>query len=419
MQHALIQRYLGNKSPIIDSIVELTSGVARPGDLVCDAFSGSLAVTAGLRSAGFAVVPNDINHFSWTLAKAYFSQPQLSHPVGPFELKETPEESWQIAVQLLTSPRDETIPASAWRQDFWKHYCEEGPESAFTSKRGQSGHRRFFSSSNAQMIDLAMSRIRHWHRSGEIDEWSRCLLTATLLTAVEKISNTQGTFHDFPRDFYDSRALKALRLIPPRAEFFAKPISPLIGKAEDSLSFIAKVPRHRVLYLDPPYNFRQYTSYYFMLNLISSYAEIDDLDEHFAGVQFVRGQNMQDDFKSTFCSKSLFVPSLRTLVEKANADFVILSYFDGRNHWGEFKQGKADVIGRQVLEGLLTSDLFVDGSLRTVPVSRTNYQSYGGFKAKTVQEFLFVAEKASKPTTETCGGDAEWTGTASAFETTF
>jgi adenine-specific DNA methylase len=41
------------------------------------------------------------------------------------------------------------------------------------------------------------------------------LLVSALLRAVEKVSNTQGTYHDFPRDSYDARSLKPLRFEPP------------------------------------------------------------------------------------------------------------------------------------------------------------------------------------------------------------
>ncbi len=170
-----------------------------------------------------------------------------------------------------------------------------------------------------------------------------------------------------------------------------------IGKCEDTLEFSKRLPPHKVLYLDPPYNFRQYTSYYFMLNLITSHAEIKDLDAYFDDVQFVRGQNMDTDFNSSFCSAKKFIPSLRTLIERAQAEHVVLSYFDGRNHWGSFKSDERDATGARLLEQFLRSDLFENDSFTCRPVDRLNYQSYGGFKAKPVQEFLFYARKASIP----------------------
>jgi adenine-specific DNA-methyltransferase len=418
MQTTLIQRYLGNKSNISQEIVDLVRKVALPGDLVFDAFSGSLAVSASLRSAGFEVACNDINHFSWLFARAYFSARELPDPHGLTPM--SPEVSWAYWQKELTQLTDEDlsdVPDCYRRSDVFNHYCEEGTKSSFISKRGAVGRRRFFSASNARAIDRALCRIRYRHWSGQLDEQIRCILTATLINAVEKVSNTQGTYHDFPRDFIDSRALKPLRLRMPDPQIFSGPPSRYIGRAEDSLEFARRLPRHRLIYLDPPYNFRQYTSYYFMLNLLSSYAEIEDLDEYFSGIEFVRGQNMKDDFKSSFCNRQDFIPSLRTMVQRADAQFVMLSYFDGRNHWGEFKNHQGETTGRELLEEFFASDLFVAGSLRCNPVRRLNYQSYGGYSAKQIREFLFIAEKASSTAVACSGGEQRWTGTGSVFET--
>lgn len=387
----MIQRYLGNKSSIADSLLSVIREVAQPGDLVFDAFSGSLAVTSALRQDGFRVACNDINHFSWLYTKAFCTSTEMP---APSHLGGAPQVAWRRAIEELTAPVGDDLPSTAWRTDIFDHYCEEGGRSSFVSRRGSAGRRRFFSAANAQAIDRALSRIRHHSRAGTFDERTRCILTACLLTGVEKISNTQGTYHDFPRDFYDSRALLALSIPIPGEDVFRGTAVEQFGRCEDSIEFAKRVDRHSVLYLDPPYNFRQYTAYYFMLNLLSSYAEIDDLDSYFEGIEHVRGQNMSTDFKSTFCSKSGFIPSLSALIKNSQSDYVVMSYFDGRNHWGSFKSQEADLDGRAHLEALLSSPLFVSGSLKCFPVLRKNYQSYGGYQAKAIQEFIFVARRA-------------------------
>lgn len=409
MQSALIQRYLGNKSTMSRDIVNVITELADPGDLVFDAFSGSLAVSAALREAGFRIACNDINYFSWVYARAFFSTAELPWPNGERRAG-SKEEAWQTLIDELVSPYPADFPPDARRTDIFDHYCEDGRASRFVSRRGTWGRRRFFSAANARAIDRALSRLRHRHCGGALDEHTRCLLTACLLNGVEKVSNTQGTFHDFPRNSYDPRALRPIRLHGPREAFVTGLPSEHIGKARDSLEYVVEVPTHKVMYLDPPYNFRQYTSYYFMLNLLSSYSEIDDLDQYFAGIEFVRGQNMDDDFTSTFCSKPGFIDSLELLIARANCDYVVLSYFDGRNHWGEFKSGKAERQGRVEIEKFFGGDLFSPSSLRCFPVTRLNYQSYGGYKAEPIQEFLFVARKAKGLSSKRPEESENWTG---------
>ncbi|WP_444453005.1 DNA adenine methylase [Rhodobacter capsulatus] len=412
MQVGLIQRYLGNKSSIAPDIVALVRSLSEPGDTVVDAFSGSLAATFAMRQAGLRVVPNDINHFSWLFATAFLTG---SQPIGPNGRLGSPGErhqQWRALADELVAPVGHGDAASIFRTDIYDHYCEEGGKSSFLSARGRSGRRRFFSADNAATIDRALSRIRFWWRNGRIDQRTRCILSAMLISGVERVSNTQGTYHDFPREFIDSRALRPLKIEVPPDEIFLGPESPLIGRAEDSLDFVRRAPAHRVLYLDPPYNFRQYTSYYFMLNLLSKHAEVDDLDEFFSELEYVRGQNMADDFKSTFCSKKAFMPSLRTIIERADTEHVVISYFDGRNHWGSFKSEHAESDGRKAIEEFLASDLFEAGSARCIPVDRLNYQSYGGFKAKKVSEYLFTARTSSIIANERRGEVLEWTGKA-------
>ena len=395
MQDRLIQRYLGNKSPLADRIVSEINVFASPGDLVFDAFAGTLTVSAALKNSGFRVAANDINYFTWVFARAYFSSdelPDLDEPLrGP---SASAEIAWANLIHQLTEPYGNDIPSEGRRTDIFDHYCELGEKSAFQSSRGSTGRRRFFSPDNAILIDRVLSRIRHWHRQGYLSEQNRCIALACLLSAVEKISNTQGTYHDFPRVLFDTRASLKLTLRQPLSGHFSAPASQIFGRGEDSLDFVKRVPHHRAIYIDPPYNFRQYTSYYFMLNLLSEYPEIKELSEYFDRIQFVRGQNMGNDFKSTFCSKTAFMPSLKSLINSADADYVIMSYFNGRNHWGEFKSTVTDLNGRQFLEEFFASDMFVSGSAKCVPIERLNYQSYGGFAAGKVEEFLFVARKA-------------------------
>ena len=394
----MLQRYLGNKTVLLDAILKLVSDRAPEGSLVCDAFSGSVAVSAALKRAGYQVATNDVNLLSWVYATAFVGQ--STWPEIPPELQRNykvrrgkdARKDWAKLITLVANEDTSDIPDQFRRSDIFHHYCEAGLQSSFESSRGQTGRRRFFSSDNARRIDAAFSRIRWWWKAGLINEPTRCLLTAILLDGIEKVSNTQGTYHDFPRDFVDSRALQPLRLILPEESAFEGPASNLIGRGEDSLEFIRRVPRHEVLYLDPPYNFRQYTAYYFLPNLLAEYPEIDDPDGYFRKIQYVRGQNMQKDFTSTFCKSKQFLPSLRSLIERADCRYVVLSYFDGKNHWSDFKE-EGDTRGRNAIEDFLRTELFEPESLRCFPIARQNYQSYGGYRAVDVKEFLFVAEK--------------------------
>lgn len=390
----ILQRYLGNKGKLVDDIMGVIDSLAEPGDYVFDAFSGSLAVSMALKKSDYKVIANDINLFSWVYGKAFLTNSKLP----PIELQNlglpraNQSNSWKKVLAHVIKPLDENVPKNMRRTDFFDHYCEEGKKSSFKSSRGQEGKRRFFSATNAQLIDCALSRIRYWCQHELLDEVNISFLTAILLSAMERVSNTQGTYHDFPRSFYDSRALRPLSLELPDLASFDGRDDHILGKKQDTLEFVKSAPEHKVIYIDPPYNFRQYTAYYFLPNLVASYPYIEDLDSYFSKIQYVRGQNMDEDFKSSFCSTKTFMPSLESLIKSAKCKYVVMSYFDGKNHWSDFKS-KNDSQGLQMLSAFFKTDLFKQGSAKCIPVDRLNYQSYGGHKAETVKEFLFIAEK--------------------------
>ena len=225
------------------------------------------------------------------------------------------------------------------------------------------------------------------------------------MRAVERVSNTQGTYHDFPRDFWDPRALQPLELQPPALDgCLGGTGGHRAGREADSLEFVQTVGPSQLLYLDPPYNFRQYTAYYFLPNVICRYPEMDDPAEYFSQLAYVRGQNPSDDFSSTFCKPSRFIDDMLTLIQRAQSETVLISYFTGRNHWSQFDSGPDDT-GQRLLEEMLTGPSFEQDSLKVRAVPRTNYASYGGYRARRVDELLISARVRQTASHDT-GGDA-------------
>lgn len=421
-----LARYIGNKGDLLGPILAAIASRTSPGDLVCDAFSGTLAVSLALKRRGYRVAANDINLMSAVFGAAYLTSDSIpamdvAALVGEDRRRALARRVESVLAGLvdtegyaflddegqraayarllvilehLASLSEEDLPADVGHSYIFDFYCANGMRSEFVSSRGSRGRRGFFSAANARRIDLILNQLRAWHRVDGLGGPALAMLLAVLLSAVEKVSNTQGTYHDFPRGEPDPRASRPLVLVPPALDgLLGGAGGHILGVERDSLEWVREVPHHKVLYLDPPYNFRQYTAYYFLLNVLARYVDIDDLEAYFGGVRYVRGQNPTDDFTSTFSSPRLFVASLETLIERADTEWVILSYFNGRNHWGEFKSDATDTIGYAKMSTLFTSGLFRPGSLEVIPIPRMNYQSYGGHRAKVIDEYLFIGEK--------------------------
>lgn len=421
----MLYRYLGNKTGVLEPLMHTIRDYAEPGDHVVDAFSGSLAVSMALKNQGFRVTANDVNLFSAVFGDAYLlpqSPPvpvvtDLIHPSNLPSLRSTATaqvetllgnpgyrfldtDSWRrqyvdyvtLLCHLMTM-NESDLPATHRRHDFFDTYCESGANAAFRSSRGTVGKRRFFTPDNAERLDLIMNQIRAWTTAGLLDRQTRALLLAGVVRAVEQVSNTQGTFHDFIREGWDSRALAPLRLTPPALDPTIGGVAGhIVGRERDTLDFISEVDEHQVLYLDPPYNFRQYSAYYFLPNVICRYPDMEDPAAYFADVKYVRGQNPADNFTSSFCKASRFISDMETLVERARCQTVVISYYDGANHWGKFDSSPNNT-GRERLTEMLTGSLFEANSLRVTEVPRRNYASYGGYTARQVTELVLVARK--------------------------
>lgn len=417
----MIQRYLGNKGKVLGPLLDVFAQHAEPGDHVVDLFSGSLTVSMAMKAAGYRVSANDANMLSHAIGQAFLvpstvPDADISLLPGPHRdrlLRDARErvatsEGFDVSVAAgmagaaaslvaLTAWLDEVVeadlPTHVTRSDFFDTYTQEGAKSAFTSTRGTTGRRRFFSGENGRRIDLALAQIRHWNTTGLLSEPVKAYLLASLMRAIEKVANTQGTFHDFPRNKIDQRALKPIRIIGlPTDPMLSEATGHRVGVAEDSRDFVKTLDAHKVLYLDPPYNFRQYSAYYFLLNLVCRYPDIPDLDDYFSKVTYVRGQNPEDDFVSTFCKASAFISDMGAVMRDADAGAVVVSYYTGRNHWSDFDQDRDDT-GLNLLRDLMTGSIFKPDTFQAFEVDRRNYASYGGYKARTVQELILVAKK--------------------------
>lgn len=417
----MIQRYLGNKTRYLQHLLAAFRDHAIAGDHVVDLFSGSLSVSLAMKEAGYRVTANDANLLSNIIGEAFLVPtavpdtdialiPERAREACLDEARAVVVSEHSFAATRAAGQQHLATPLAAltlWlnavepsdlepryrRTDFFDTYTESGANSAYTSSRGRSGRRRFFSEANGKRIDAALGQVRQWAQSQAISRPVEAYLLASLMRAVERVANTQGTFHDFPREAWDARALTPFRVEAAGTDSMISRVGGhRVGREEDSREFVKGLDPHAVLYLDPPYNFRQYSAYYFLLNLVCRYPSIDDLDGYFSNVKFVRGQNPDDDFTSSFCSSKTFLPDMGAVMRDARAKTVVVSYYTGANHWSQFNADRNDT-GLELLRDLMTGTMFEPDSFVALEVERKNYASYGGYKARTVQELILVAKK--------------------------
>ena len=238
----------------------------------------------------------------------------------------------------------------------------EGKKGYFFENYAPSGMygRKYFSDKNAAKIDAIADCIDAWKQILSSDKLY--YLNGIFMCAADKVSNTSGTYGAYLK-IWRSMALKDMILEVPPITSNGKN---LIFQ-EDVIDFVKKYKKFDILYLDPPYNERQYASNFHVLENIV----VNDKQE-LLGKTGLRDYNNQ---KSDFCNKKKALNSFRELVLNTDSKYIVMSYST---------------------EGILSEDDITSILERRgeVNVYRTNYRR---FKTNSwtsnntgLQELLFV-----------------------------
>jgi adenine-specific DNA-methyltransferase len=125
-------------------------------------------------------------------------------------------------------------------------------------------NRKFFTADNARRIQRCWKQITRWHKEGLTNDKEHAVLMASLIDSMDKVANTAGTYYAYLKAF-SRKSLKPFiyRLLPPTKG----PIG--IAIQSDALDLVQRA-QYDILYLDPPYNYRDYSAYYHLPETIAS-----------------------------------------------------------------------------------------------------------------------------------------------------
>ena len=126
--------------------------------------------------------------------------------------------------------------------------------------------RQYLSDGNGQKIDAIRQQIQQWHDAGEITENEFYLLLLSLLEGTSKIANISGTYGAYLKR-WDPRTHKDVSMVP--VETIRSDLPHQVFR-QDANRLIEKI-QCDVLYLDPPYNTRQYLANYHLLETVARY----------------------------------------------------------------------------------------------------------------------------------------------------
>lgn len=249
-------------------------------------------------------------------------------------------------------------------------------------KNNVTGNRKFFSIEHGRRIDIILNLINYWKQKQSINENEFYILLTSLVESVAIFSNTSATYQAFYKT-YRTNTKQIFRLLVPEittSQTKAKIIQ------EDAYSLVPKV-KTDILYLDPPYNWRQYDSNYHLLNTISRYHQIKDISKFEKGIVGASGENRIEKSEYTSYHNGKFKENLLDTIMSCKARYVVLSYSNSdSNHKGLATE---DTI--KTFEEFF-SDKMKFSKYKKFEISSTNFESRKGNKKIQINELLFLAK---------------------------
>ncbi|AQQ70388.1 Modification methylase FokI [Limihaloglobus sulfuriphilus] len=297
-------RFIGNKENLVETIYSVISDKKISGDSFFDACAGTVSVARYFKNKDYRVVTSDLLYFSYVLQRAYIvnnSELSFSKLLNTIESKKQ---------SLFSSPLEMVV-------NYLNHIK---PIKGFVSVNytpGGTDHldipRMYYSDYNGKKIDAIRIKIEYWKAEDLINEDEYYVLLACLIETVPFYANITGVYAAFCKK-WDPRALKKIIL---------RPIGLVLNHRnnesynQDSASLLEHIDTD-ILYIDPPYNQRQYAPNYHILETIARYDQ-----PNIRGVSGMRNYRHQ---KSRFCNKNTALNELAYYAKKGNFKTLILSY---------------------------------------------------------------------------------------------
>ena len=187
----------------------------------------------------------------------------------------------------------------------------------FTSHFSPAGGRMYYTEENAARIDSARRSLHEWRVRRWIDDSAYFILLAALIEGADRVANTAGVYAAFIKS-WQPNARRPLAIVP---ELPTPGERGSTAHVADAVAVARALGPIDLLYIDPPYNARQYPGYYHIPELIAR--------GWFDGPVALRGKTgllPADGQRSAWCSRGRAGHALRELLAATGAKHVLVSY---------------------------------------------------------------------------------------------
>ena len=341
--HIENRRYIGCKNKLLDWIFSIINANVRNAKTFCDVFAGTGVVsnraindthiTDGVNSENTfkEVFMNDFLYSNEIIYKAFFA-----------------DSPWSITKIERIIKEFNDIDSNIIQENY------------FSINYGD----KFFERSAAKKIGEIRQRIENMRDT--LTEKEYCILLTSLIYSMDKIANTLGHY-----DAYIKREIR-------RTDFYLKMIDAKRYKHvhifREDANVLARHIQADVVYLDPPYNSRQYSRFYHV------YENLIHWDER---ELFGTAMKPQEENMSDYCRSSA-VSAFTDLVAHLNTKYIVVSYNNTYNSKSSSSENKITL--EQIVDALRKCG--------TTMVYAHNYKAFDSGKTEMDdhQEYLFITE---------------------------
>jgi len=275
------RRYLGNKNSILSFIDEIIKEEIGEFDSFCDIFSGTGVVGAYFNAKDKKIISNDLLYQNFISLNAFLN----------------PEVFDELKVKKIIK---EFNALKASRENY------------FSKNFGG----RYFSKDVAKKVGFIREEIKKIFIEDEINLKEKHILLTSLNYSIDRIANTVGHY-----DAYIKKDIREQKFEMKILEVDTKKNSNNEVHNADANMLIRDIECD-VLYLDPPYNSRQYCDAYHLLENLSLWQKPE--------VFGVAKKFDRSKIKSEYSLKSA-AESFDDLIVNAKCKYILLSY----NNMGE------------------------------------------------------------------------------------
>lgn len=279
------RRYLGNKHKLLgfieDIVLEKCNGVKS----FCDIFAGTGVVGERFNKPEIKIISNDILFSNYVCLSAF----------------------------LGTSTNTDTDKISE-KIKFLNNIQATG-DNYFSRHFGNT----YFSIENAKKIGAIREEVENIAETEE----EKYILICSLLYSVDKVANTVGHYDAFRKNL---DMIQSVKLLIPDIDYSNNATNEIYK--EDANILIRKISCD-VLYIDPPYNSRQYSDAYHLLENLAEWKKPE--------VAGVAKKMDRSNIKSSYCLKNA-TQAFEDLIRNANCKHILLSY----NNTRDSKDGRSN-----------------------------------------------------------------------------